>query len=247
MHFIITIALIFILFIALEKRYPLHQKKVFRPGWLTDLIHYFVNLFLVDIAVVILVVPLYIFLGWAIDNPISVEIARQSAIVQFLEAVFVAEVAFYWIHRAAHAFPWLWKFHVIHHSSEQLDFFSAVRFHPIDMAIARIGVGLPLVLLGFSASTFGGYLIWNALNSVFIHSNIRWRIPIWLWWIVVAPRYHHWHHNKDVIDKNFGHPLIDLVFGTFYYPSSKPTSYGVNGFIPQKYWKQLLYPWKKIN
>jgi sterol desaturase/sphingolipid hydroxylase (fatty acid hydroxylase superfamily) len=246
MPYLLAIALIFILFIALEQRFPLHPKKTFRPGWQNDLTHYFINQYLVDVGVFMLAIPLYIFLGWAIDNPLSVGIATQSAPIQFLEAVFVAELAFYWIHRAAHTFPWLWKFHLIHHSSEQLDFLSAVRFHPIEMAFARVGVGLPLILLGFSAETFGGYLVWNALNSVFIHSNIRWQIPVWLWWLVVAPRYHHWHHSKDVVDKNFGHPLVDFIFGTFYYPSRKiPDSYGVTETVPRSYWGQLCSPWRR--
>jgi sterol desaturase/sphingolipid hydroxylase (fatty acid hydroxylase superfamily) len=242
MQVLVTIALIFILFIALEKRFPLHLQKTFRSGWITDLTHYVINQYLVELGAFLLAIPLYLFLGWAIDNPISIAIARQSAWLQFLEALLVAELAFYWIHRGAHTFPWLWKFHLIHHSSEQLDFLSAVRFHPIEMAIVRVGVGLPLVLLGFSTETFEGYLIWNALNSVFIHANIKWRIPVWLWWLVVAPRYHHWHHSKNVINKNFGHPLIDLVFGTFYYPRQKtPDFYGVVETIPSSYLGQLKY------
>jgi sterol desaturase/sphingolipid hydroxylase (fatty acid hydroxylase superfamily) len=244
MSYLFAIALIFLFFIALEKLFPLHPKKTFRPGWLTDLAHYFINQFLVEVGVFVMAIPLYLFLGWAIDNSLSAEIATQSALIQFFEAVFVAELAFYWIHRGAHRFPWLWRFHLIHHSSEQLDFLSAVRFHPIEMAFARVGVGLPLVLLGFSAETFGGYLVWNALNSVFIHANIRWRIPVWLWWLVVAPRYHHWHHSKNVINKNFGHPLIDLVFGTFYYPNREVSVvYGINDLVPSSYWGQLRYPW----
>jgi len=244
MHFIIAIALIFTLFIALEKGFPLHKKKIFRRCWGTDLTHYFVNQYLVEVGVFLLAIPLYLLLGWAIDNPLSKAIASQPAPIQFLEAVLVAELAFYWIHRAAHTFPWFWKFHAIHHSSEQLDFLSAVRFHPVDMASARVGVGVPLILLGFSAETFGGYLVWNALNSVFIHSNIRWRIPVWLWWIIVAPRYHHWHHARDVINKNFGHPLIDLLFGTFYYPRRTiPINYGITETIPGSYWGQLSSPW----
>lgn len=246
MQYFLTIALIFLLFIFLEKRFPLHQKKTFRAGWLTDLTHYFINQYLVDVGVFLLAIPLYIILGWAIDNPLSRAIANQPASLQWLEAVMIAELAFYWIHRAAHTFSWLWRFHVIHHSSEQLDYLAALRFHPMEMAIARVGVGLPLVLLGFSAETFGGYLIYSAIHSVFIHANIRWRIPVWLWWIVVAPRYHHWHHSKDILNKNFGHPLIDWVFGTFYYPIGKvPLTYGVNERVPGSYWSQLRFPWRK--
>ncbi|NJO93286.1 MAG: sterol desaturase family protein [Hydrococcus sp. RM1_1_31] len=63
--------------------------------------------------------------------------------------------------------------------------------------------------------------IQRALMAFAERQAIRWQIPVWLWWIVVAPRYHHWHHAKEIVDKNFGHPLIDWLFGTFYYP--RPT------------------------
>jgi sterol desaturase/sphingolipid hydroxylase (fatty acid hydroxylase superfamily) len=246
MQFIIGVGLIFLIFISLEKTFPLHKKKLFRSYWRTDLMHYAVNQYLVDIGVFLLAIPLYVIFWWALDNPLSKAIATQSALIQFFEALLVAELAFYWIHRAAHTFPWLWKLHVIHHSSEQLDFLSAVRFHPIEMAIARVGVGLPLILLGFDVETFGGYLVYSALHSVFIHANIRWQIPIWLWWIIVAPRYHHWHHSSSVVDRNFGHPLFDFIFGTFYYPRGcVPIAYGVKEQIPAGYWGQLRFPWRK--
>ena len=39
-------------------------------------------------------------------------------LVQFLLAVLVADIAEYWIHRALHKLPWLWRFHAVHHSSK---------------------------------------------------------------------------------------------------------------------------------
>jgi sterol desaturase/sphingolipid hydroxylase (fatty acid hydroxylase superfamily) len=246
MSYFIAVALTFIFFGILEQRFPLHRKQIFRAGWLTDLTHYFINQYLVNLGVYLLAIPLYVMLWWALDNPLAQAIQSQKPELQFLEALIVAEVSFYWIHRAAHTLPWLWKFHNIHHSSTQLDFLAAVRFHPMEMAIVRVGVGLPLVLLGFSVETFGGYLVWNALQSVFIHANIRWRIPIWLWWIIIAPRYHHWHHSLEVINKNFGHPLCDLIFGSYYYPRWKdPADYGVMESVSASYWGQLRYPWRK--
>jgi sterol desaturase/sphingolipid hydroxylase (fatty acid hydroxylase superfamily) len=245
MQIVIAVALIILFFVCLERLFPLHRQKIFRVGWVTDLLHYFMNQYLVDVGVFLLAIPLYVALWWAIDNPLAKAIAAQRPMVQFLEALIVAELAFYWVHRAAHTYPWLWRFHVIHHSSEQLDFLAAVRFHPMEMAIVRVGVGLPLVLLGFSVNTFGGYLFWNVLNSIFVHSNIRWKIPIWLWWLLTPPRYHHWHHVKEVIDKNFGHPFLDGLFGTFYYPKRDlPMDYGVPEVVPNNYLQQLLLPFR---
>ena len=45
----------------------------------------------------------------------------------------------------------------------------------------------------------------------------------------------------------FDHPLFDRLFGTFHLPEGEwPTAYGVGGDpVPQGYWKQLLYPFKR--
>ena len=106
---------------------------------------------------------------------------------------------------------------------------------------------MPLFLLGFTKETFGQYLIFGAILTLFNHANTSLRVPI-LRWIIATPEFHHWHHSKEQVahNKNFsGFPLIDLLFGTFYLPQSKmPSNYGVDEFIPQTYGEQILYPIK---
>ena len=82
------------------------------------------------------------------------------------------------------------------------------------------------------------------------HANLRVRAG-WLEYLVVLPRYHHWHHarHKDYIYKNYAiHlPLVDMLFGTFKLPSKVwPERYGVFGNpLPEGILRQHLYPLRK--
>ena len=45
----------------------------------------------------------------------------------------------YWLHRLFHG-GGFWKYHAIHHSSEELDWISAARFHPVNLFLGTIAV-----------------------------------------------------------------------------------------------------------
>ncbi len=235
-----------IAFSWLERRFPVRRQKVFRPGWFTDVCHWVFNQSITNVGVVIGAIPLYIFLGWAINPSFQTQVARQPGYLQFTCAIAIAELSFYLIHRLFHHVPFLWKFHTIHHSSQHLDWLASVRFHPVDMVAARLGIGVPLVILGFSAQTFGFYITFNIIQSIFIHANVRCRLPGLRWLIGEAPL-HHWHHSRDIHNKNFGHPLVDLLFGTLYNPplGEFPRAVGVEQKVPANYLRQLVYPLKQ--
>ena len=242
------LVIVFFLVGSLEAFFPINRKqKRFRKEWLTDIAHLFFNHFFVKVGSYIAIVFFDILLHQFISSPLQVEIANQPYWLQFLEACFIAELSFYCIHRLAHTLPWFWKIHVIHHSSEELDSLASVRFHPLEIIIANISVGMPLFLLGFTKEIFAQYLIFGAILTVLSHANISLRIPV-LRWIIATPEFHHWHHSNEkfAFNKNFsGLPIIDFLFGTFYLPEKKKTSsYGVDELVPKTYWGQFLYPIK---
>ena len=55
---------------------------------------------------------------------------------------------------------------------------------------------LPLVLLGFSAAAVNAYVILVGVQAVLAHANLRLDFG-WLEYVMVTPRYHHWHHARD--------------------------------------------------
>lgn len=245
MQVVIGAIVIAISFIWLERKFPVRRQKLFRPGWFTDVCHWLFNQTIVNVGVVIGAIPLYILLGWAINPSFQAKVASQPGYLQFVEGIAIAELSFYLIHRLFHKIPRLWKFHAIHHSSQHLDWLASVRFHPVDMVAARLGIGVPLVILGFSAETLGFYIVFNIIQSIFIHANVRCRLP-GLRWLIGDPQLHHWHHSMDIHNQNFGHPLLDLLFGTLHNPATGefPGAVGVGQKIPSGYLQQLIYPFR---
>ena len=55
--------------------------------------------------------------------------------------------------------------------------------------------------------------------------------------------------QEEGLDKNFAGllPVWDLIFGTFYMPEGRvPTRFGViNEHVPEGFWKQLLWPFRR--
>jgi len=55
--------------------------------------------------------------------------AGQPFWVQFPVLVLVMDFSRYLIHNLLHRVPWLWEFHKVHHSIEELDWIGNWRFH----------------------------------------------------------------------------------------------------------------------
>lgn len=238
-----------VVFIPLERFFPLDKtQRLFRPGWLTDVMHFFVSRVLIQLGTFALAVVFYVLLRRVLHTEFQAAVAQQPGWLQFLEAYLIAETAFYCVHRLAHTWGWLWKFHAIHHSSENLDWLASVRLHPLEIIITNLAIGLPLALMGFSAQTFGAYSIISTFIGILNHANVRVSFGP-LRWLIADPHYHHWHHanQPQAINKNFaGLPLLDLLFGTLYNPKNIwPVRYGVDVFISNHYFQQLVYPFKK--
>jgi sterol desaturase/sphingolipid hydroxylase (fatty acid hydroxylase superfamily) len=231
-------------FIPLEKVFALHPRKVLRKGWTTDVVHFVVNNLLTLVGVIVAVV----FVGRALHAVIP-ERARDAIAswpfgVQFAIALAVAELCGYWGHRATHRIPVLWRFHKVHHSIEEMDWLAAAHLHPIDQAFTRSCVVLPLYALGFSRTTFGAYLIVATVLAIFVHANVRIRLP-GIRWLIGTPEYHHWHHANDggAGNKNYASmPVIDAIFGTLHLPRAWPDRYGIDEPQPEGYLRQLGWP-----
>jgi sterol desaturase/sphingolipid hydroxylase (fatty acid hydroxylase superfamily) len=238
------IALLFVLFVPLEKLFALRKQKTFRPDLLTDLTHVLVNNVLTTVAVIVLVVAAAVPFFWVRRMDLVGGLPTWGALA--LAAAVVA-VANYWGHRLTHQVPFLWRFHSVHHSIEQMDWVASGRLHPLDQAFSQAFTAFPLVLLGYGAGVFGGVAVFITLLALFQHANVRLRFP-GLRWVINTPEWHHWHHAIDdaARDKNFGLPVVDKLFGTAYLPKDRrPTGFGVHDPVPQDgYLRQLAHPFR---
>jgi sterol desaturase/sphingolipid hydroxylase (fatty acid hydroxylase superfamily) len=188
-------------------------------------------------------------------NPNNPEISPLYFAAQLLVLLFVRDILIYVRHRIFHLRP-VWAFHSIHHSSEELNWISAVRFHPAENIIESTGEILLFAcctMIGFDPQVLSVAGLLIGFYNLFIHSNLRWTFgPVR--YVFVSPVYHRWHHSDlpEAADKNFAamFSCIDLALGTFYMPmSSKPHTLGLSPqektVHPRALAGQLLYPFRK--
>jgi len=156
---------------------------------------------------------------------------------------------FYWMHRAKHQWDWWWRLHETHHSSDQLDWFSSVRFHPLEKILDRMIYLLPLAVLGPSEDVLLGLATIDASVATLAHANLNVRIGP-LIYLFVGPEMHAWHHAADGVNQrtNFGNNLsiFDWMFGTASLPEGRPPAFGTgDAAYPQGNWlRQITYAFR---
>ena len=163
--------------------------------------------------------------------------------------VVVSDFLLYWIHRAFHR-PALWKYHAVHHSSQELEWISAARFHPVNIFLGSVAVDVALLLAGISPEVMVVVGPFTTTYSALVHANLNWTFGPLKYWLA-SPVFHRWHHTTADHggDKNFAgtFPIFDWLFGTFYMPEGKlPTAYGIDDHeFPAGFGRQLLYPFRR--
>lgn len=240
------------LFVPLESWFPHIARKKWRKGISLDISWYFVSslaiTFLLAFPVSILVLVTSRFVPGAIPE----YIAGLPVMIRFVIGMIASEIGYYWGHRLSHENAWLWSFHSVHHSSEELDFLSNTRAHPVDLILSRLFSLAPLYLIGIgSTNSTSGFMlpvsvtILATMWGYFIHANLKWRYGI-LEKVVATPPFHHWHHTAVYpmkINYSTSLPLIDMIFGTFHLPHDQwPGRYGIDEPMPQSLMGQLLHP-----
>ena len=242
------LAILAVIFIPLERLFALHPRRVLRPGWRTDLVHYLVNGAALRIGLIVSVVVFGGVLRVFVPTPLRNAVAANPGWVQVAAGLAIATIGAYAGHRAAHEVPLLWRFHRVHHSIRDLDWLAANHLHPLDETFVRSVAVLPLYALGFGRVSLGAFLIVLTLQAIFIHANVRVNFGV-LRWVIGTPQYHHWHHAREPLAYNSNYagefPFLDALFGTLYFPANRwPAQYGVDDTEPDGYLRQLAWPFR---
>ncbi|WP_338549824.1 sterol desaturase family protein [Roseovarius phycicola] len=154
--------------------------------------------------------------GWGLMNALNLPLWLAVIIT-----VLIFDFAIWAQHLITHKIPILWRFHRVHHADRDIDVTTAIRFHPVEIALSMLlKIGL-VYLLG--PPTVGIIIFEIVLNgtAMFNHANIK--LPLWLDAIVrrvlVTPDMHRVHHSdqRHEHDSNYGFALSiwDQMFGTY--------------------------------
>lgn len=145
--------------------------------------------------------------------------------------IFIAvEFCYYWFHRSSHRIRWFWSAHVVHHSSEQMNFTTALRQSALYVITGWWLFFMPLVLLGVPPGVVFLLYACDLAYQYFVHTETIGKLPRWIEYLFNTPSAHRVHHGRNprYIDKNFGGVLIvfDRWFGT-YEEENEPVDYGI--------------------
>ena len=163
---------------------------------------------------------------YLIDLPIWVELLMAVLALDFS--------AQYIVHYLLHKIPFLWRFHMVHHSDTNVDATSATRHHPGDYLMREIFALIVIVLFGIPLAYYLFYRMATVFFAYFTHANFYMpkTIDKILSLVFVTPNMHKFHHHFEMpwTDTNFGNifSFWDRIFGTLTYDDPKKVIFGLD-------------------
>ena len=112
-------------------------------------------------------------LGWGLFN-----LLNWPLWVEFILTLLILDFMIWAQHWATHKIPLLWRLHQVHHADVDFDVSTAIRFHPVEIALSmvlKIGIVYALGPMAWAVVVFEILLNGTAL---FNHANIA--LPVWL-------------------------------------------------------------------
>jgi sterol desaturase/sphingolipid hydroxylase (fatty acid hydroxylase superfamily) len=141
--------------------------------------------------------------------------------IEILIALIVFDFAIWAQHLVSHKIPILWRLHRVHHADRDIDVSTAIRFHPIEIALSMaLKIGIVYALGADPWAVVAFEVILNGC-AMFNHANIRLpaRVEAALRLLIVTPDMHRVHHSvlRREHDANYGFNLSvwDRLFGVY--------------------------------
>jgi sterol desaturase/sphingolipid hydroxylase (fatty acid hydroxylase superfamily) len=236
-----------IVFIILERLFPYTPgQKIVREGFFDDLALYTIaQSYILSIIIFSLIIT-------SIDNSTGLSRLKLFATVPiWFQLVFFTithDIYIYFMHRWQHSNKWLWRIHEAHHSPKKVDWLSGSRSHALEILINQTVEFAPIILLGSPPEMIAYKGMISAIWGMYIHSNINVKTG-WLQKIFNGPEMHRWHHSTGKgRNRNFATKFAvwDWLFGTAFFPDTKPDEYGLKTFFPDHYLDQTLYAFRSF-
>ena len=154
--------------------------------------------------------------GWGLMNGLG-----WPSWLKVVATVLIFDFAIWFQHLITHKIPILWRIHRVHHADRDIDVTTAIRFHPVEIALSMLlKIGL-VYLLGPSAL---GIIVFEIIlngTAMFNHANIKLPLPVdaVVRQILVTPDMHRVHHSIERREHNsnygFALSIWDRLFGTY--------------------------------
>ncbi len=211
------------------------------------------SMFMLGASFLIEIVPKLVIVGWMVDlhewSPLRDIVGRQpwAWCLLFL----LDDLTYYGFHRLNHEVRFLWAGHVNHHSSEFMNFGTALRQGVGERAYKYL-FWLWLPALGFDPAMVLLMITINLTYQFWVHTEVVRRLPRAFEAVFNTPSHHRVHHASNVryLDRNHAGVLIlwDKWFGTFAPESpEEPVVYGLTKNLETRNpWTVLVHEYRAI-
>jgi sterol desaturase/sphingolipid hydroxylase (fatty acid hydroxylase superfamily) len=188
---------------------------------------------------------------FGINNLVAFQIAAWPVWSQFLLLFVVADFIQWNVHRLLHYSPWLWEFHKVHHSVEEMGFAAHLRYHWMETIIYKSVQYIPLSMIGFGLDDFFILHLVTILIGHLNHANVKITYGP-LKYVLNNPVMHLWHHAKNIpagsngVNYGISLSLWDYLFGTAYIPNqnaNEQLGFEDQETFPKTFLQQLTHPW----
>ena len=195
---------------------------------------------------------------WCKDNGFGlVYWFNANILITIIIGVLALDFSSWLVHFVMHKTPVLWRFHLIHHSDNNVDVTTGLRHHPGDSLLRGIFFLLLIFISGAPMYSVMIYQTLVVLSTAFTHANIRLpkKLDQALSFILVSPNMHKVHHHwkQPYTDSNYGavFSFWDRLLGTFMKLDTKDIRYGLDRHYPNEkdedFISLLKKPFQKLN
>ncbi len=176
-------------------------------------------------------------LQW-VEMPLVLAIAVGLLLLDFIGA--------WLIHYIEHHVWWMWQFHVIHHTDQNVDTTTANRHHPGESVFRFVFTILAVIVAGAPIWLVFLYQSLSVVLSQFNHSNVS--MPQWvdnaIMLVFCTPNMHrvHHHYRMPYSDSNYGNifSFWDRIFKTFVKVDNTRLKYGLDTYMAPKEYANIL-------
>ena len=205
-----------------ERLWPAERRPVLARGHVQDAcylaLHAIVVIPLMTLLSVGAAALLSTHAGW-----IEVRPAGHWPLWLVVPVTVVAMDAANWLaHYADHRLGFLWRFHALHHSQEELSVLTSFRAHPLMHTTGFILAAVPVVALMPTRAIAPVIITIYVCIGTLQHANLRWTFgPAGR--VLVSPAYHRLHHAPDTQQVNLGVVLTiwDVLAGRAAFPARR--------------------------
>lgn len=184
-----------------------------------------------------------------------IDLRHLNWYLQLLIFFLITDFIQWFTHVLLHRFTFLWRFHKVHHSVEEMGFAAHLRYHWMENVFYTPMKYIAVMLIGGFTPEQAFIVFYFAIAIGHLnHSNIGWSYGP-LKYILNNPKMHIWHHAYNLpkshrYGANYGITLSiwDYIFRTNYIPSDgrdiKLGFVGIEKF-PKKFIPLNLYGFRK--